>query len=74
MIVLTAEERQKFCDWLKQDAESDRLIIGQLEKMEGVGIRDLLAKRAKQRLAAKLIVAEWLGEFENQTISGASTH
>lgn len=68
MVVLTNEERAKFIAWLKQDAESDRLIIGQMEKMQGLG--DLMTKRAKQRLAAKLIVAELLETIEEQTISG----
>jgi hypothetical protein len=66
MMLLTDEERRKFAAYLKQNAESGRLIIEQFEKVGGVA--SMLVAREKQKCAAYLIVARELDATESFTV------
>jgi hypothetical protein len=64
-MMLTEAERQKFSEWLKRDAESNRLLAEQLEKMHPP-----LAKQKRTEAAAELIVARILDTSEGVDIDG----
>ena len=57
--------------WLKQDAESDRGIIAQMEKTLGKNpVSEALIKKNKNEMVAKLIVADKLDRTETMNIGG----
>lgn len=66
-MLLTAEERQRFAAWLKQNIESNRLLAGQLEKMGMVAI----AKQKQQSVMASIIVLREIENVEEVTLGGA---
>lgn len=47
--LLTDEERKRFASWLEAQAESDKLLIGQLEKL---GHADPVVQMMRRRIAA----------------------
>jgi len=65
VITLTQDERNKFSAWLRQEAESYRDILVQLEKLSGV---DPIVKQKKQYVVACIIVANTLDSIEEETI------
>lgn len=58
-MILSEQERRKFAEWLRQDAESNRLIVGQLEKLPHLR---LLADAKRREAEAMEIVARLLSE------------
>jgi hypothetical protein len=64
-MLLTDAERRKFSEYLKRDAESNRLIAGQLEKFS----KPLADLKIKEAEAAELI-AKSLDSGESVTIRG----
>lgn len=68
--MLTAAERQKFADWLEQDAASDRALLPGLEAM-GPAVAALVKSR-KLDIAAKLHVARIVRSIESETITAPS--
>lgn len=67
VVILTQSERDKFSAWLKQDVESNRGIILQMEKLPFAA---LVATHKKQQMAACIIVANLLDSIEDQTVAG----
>ena len=57
-LLLSPEERNRFADWLKQDVESDKLMIEQLSKLGPPG--ELMAKKMKLEVAAGIVVLQKL--------------
>jgi hypothetical protein len=73
MIMLTDEERRKFSAYLKQEAESDRGIAEQLEKLHdqmhmAAPLKDAMSKKMKTEMAAKLIVASIIDRTESASL------
>lgn len=66
-MVLAEEERQKFILYLKQNVDSSRQLIEQLEKMPMGGI---LVKRERTMITAWMIVAAHLESLESFTVEG----
>lgn len=60
-MILTNEERQKFITYLKQNIESSRLLIEQMEKLSGAA---MMVGPEKTKIAAWLIVAADLESHE----------
>jgi hypothetical protein len=67
MVVLTQADRDKFSAWLKQDVESNREIIIELQKLP---YAEAVVKQKKQQMAACIIVANLLDSIEDQIVSG----
>ena len=67
-MVLDDAERARFLAWCEANAESNRAMLKQMEKLPGVvsGIETDM----KRKTAALLIVAGMLSETEKQTIGG----
>lgn len=65
IVTLTQQERDKFIAWLRQDANSNRSLIQQMQSMPGT---KPIADQLKQRTAACLIVAQILDGIQEQTI------
>lgn len=65
--LLTAKERQRFADWLRQELESNRAIMPQLEKTCPV-----LAKQYRMEMAAAIVIHKKLMAIEEQTLSAVS--
>lgn len=66
-MLLTNKERLKFISYLRQNIESSRLIIEQMEKLHR---GNLLTGVEKTRLAAWMVVAADLENTESFEISG----
>ena len=66
-MLLTAEERCRFCEWLRQDIESSKAIIGQMEKL-GMPGTEALVKKMHTEATAEAIVLWILETTEMQTI------
>lgn len=66
-MLLTEQERQRFCEYLLQDVESNRLIVGQLEA-DNQSVLHVLAKGKKQLIAAEMIVLKMLQETTSETL------
>ena len=64
-MILDDNERRKFAEYLKGDADSNRLLADQLEKLPGM---EGMAKAKRTLAAAQYIVARELGNWESQTI------
>jgi hypothetical protein len=60
-MILSAEERKKFADYLEQDARDTEGIIGQLQNAPGM---DPLARKLKVEATAQRIVAAKLRSME----------
>jgi hypothetical protein len=65
--LLNDAERERFATYLEQDAESDRLIIEQLEIGNNPGLKTLIQIK-KIVMQSKIIVAKELRAAESQTI------
>ena len=65
---LTDEERRRFLLWLERQAESNRLLIQQLEKLPDGKI---VSCGLKQDLAGFLIVANVLQSSESMTLKAS---
>ena len=68
MIVLTAEERQRFILYLRQEAASNEALATQANTMDSL---QMVVKRYRQKAFACMIVATDLESVEVQTISAA---
>ena len=68
--MLTQADRDRFSAWLKNEAEGNRAITEQMEKMErmGRGVMGQIAKRKRAEMAACLIVAGILDSTESVEI------
>ena len=62
MIQLTQQERDKFADWLEQDAKGDDLLA---KRLHGKIVSDMLRKK----VVAKMIVARELRRIESVSVS-----
>lgn len=67
IVILSQAERDKFSAWLKQDIESNRGIVEQMEKLPHAAP---IVKHKKQQMAACIIVANLLDSIEEQTVTG----
>ena len=67
MTTLTQQEREKFVLWLNQEAESNKALIVQMEKM-GSSVTKPVIKVKKTEVAACLVVAQILGSAESVTL------
>jgi hypothetical protein len=67
-MLLSDAERKKFSEYLKRDAESNRLIAKQMESMPGLP-KALYEHKIKEAEAAELI-AKSLDSGESVTIRG----
>ena len=72
IISLTQQESDKFSFWLKQEAESDKMMFEQFKKLhkEGTPIYEALEKKYKTEIAAKIIVANILDKTERMSVGG----
>lgn len=68
-LLLTDSERRRFSDWLKREAESDRMMLEQLKHIGPAG--ELMTKTFKDRITACLIIARLLDSTETMTLGGA---
>ncbi len=73
MINLTQQERDKFVVYLRQEAESDRVMLEQLGKIMSGPPAEALARKMKMRMAAYLIIAADLASIETETIQPESS-
>ena len=69
MIHLSQHEREKFAAWLEQDAESNKGMIRQWEKMAGPQ-HAVIVDHLKRDVAACLIIMKKLRNIEEMTIEG----
>lgn len=67
MIHLTPLEREKFADWLEQEAMTDDGLVKQTESLPNM---ETIGKKYKMEAAAKRIVARILRSIETQTLTG----
>lgn len=65
IIQLSKEERDKFASYLEQEAESDKLILTQMEKLSGM---EPLIKHKKIEILSYLTVAKILRSIESVEI------
>lgn len=65
MINLTREEREKFSLWLRQDIESDLLMLKQAQKLPHA---EPLVKKMKTEISAALIISKKLESIEEMNI------
>ena len=65
--LLTTEERQRFVRYCRQYAESCRLIIAQLEKLDPK-VASIVVPCEQQRMSAYMHVAEHLESMEEASI------
>ncbi len=68
-MLLTQEERVKFCEWLRQDIESSTKILGQLDRL-GSGYAEIRKRMAVEMMAEKIVLKK-LESTESQTLGGA---
>ena len=61
-IMLTQQERNRFAEWLKEEVESEEMIIEQLSKFLG---HAKFLEMKKQRSVACVIVASLLRSIED---------
>jgi hypothetical protein len=66
IIQLTQAERDKFATWIEQEAESDRLILGQMDKTT---IPEMMKTQWRAKIMAFAIVSRHLRSIEDQEIS-----
>lgn len=64
LINLTAAERDRFATWLEQEAETDK---GMLEQMEKLGGMHPMIKQRKNEIVAALMIARKLRSIEDWT-------
>jgi len=69
-LLLTQKESDRFSAWLRHEAESNRGLIVQMEKMKSPSI-EMLIKKNKQEIVAFLIVADKLDGTERVEISNS---
>lgn len=63
--LLTALERARFASWLEENAESARLIVGQMEKMQHNPAMDSLIKQNRfEELACRFIAIKLLSTID----------
>ena len=67
MITLTDEERRKFALYLMQEAETDKNLISQMEKIKSPAF---IIDSYKNKMAAKLIVEKMLFNTETIIVGG----
>lgn len=67
-IWLTPEERKRFSEYLKQQAESDKLLVNQMEK---VNTPEAFIMERRKEVMAYLIVAKVLDSIQSTTIGGS---
>ena len=63
VVVLTQEERDKFADWLEQEANTDHKMANQMKTLGGTGM-ELGAQKYNTEAMAKEIVAKLLRSIE----------
>ena len=69
LVNLTRQEREKFANHLRQEAESDKLMLEQLKKLGPAG--EMLLPRMEQNIAASILVAQKLQDVEMLDIGSA---
>lgn len=65
LLLLTAQERERFAGWLEREVESAKGMIEQMEKMPGLAP---MIEKEKRWAVACLIVARHLRNTEDMTI------
>ena len=68
-LLLTQKESDRFSAWLRHEAESNRVMIRQMEKLLSPSM-ELLIKKDKTEMVAFLIVADKLDRTERMSIGG----
>ena len=63
-MLLTDAERQRFTEWLKQDIESNRLLLRNLTQP----FMEPIAKMKRQLIAAEIVVLKELDSAEQMTL------
>lgn len=66
-MLLTDQERERFAEYCRQNADSSRQLVEQLEKMPGLAA---LAKQQKIQQMAFSVVYTILKNTESQTLGG----
>ena len=67
--LLTTQERRRFVQYCREEAESYRLLLGQVEKLNPM-VAEVVGREHKKLIAAYSIVADHLDSAEEQSISG----
>ncbi len=67
IISLSQKERDRFALWLEQEANSDKLILSQMEK---ISVANPLVKQKKIHVLSYLTVAKILRSIEDWGIQG----
>lgn len=66
MITLDQHERDKFATWCEQEAEQNKIILEQMDKLTGGAA--VLGDHYRTQTAACIVVASLLRRIETQTI------
>lgn len=66
-MILTADERKKFYEYLMSDIGSNAQILVQLEKMKMPGTEAIITKR-REEMKAEMIVADMLRATQTESI------
>ncbi len=72
-MLLTDEERRRFAAWLLHDAESNKLLIEQFDKMGHNPAYKVLKDMKVREYEAELIVAKMLSQTSSYTVGGPSS-
>ena len=66
-MLLEPHERDRFCQYLRQNIENGKVMVEQFEKLT---YGEMLVKRERKRILGWLIVLEDLESAEDMTIGG----
>jgi uncharacterized protein YjgD (DUF1641 family) len=64
MINLTDQEKIKFIEYLKQEAEASKQIMEQMKKLPESPVMDMIIQKEKNKIVAYLFVAAELDAYE----------